>query len=137
MMFLILCESQFLTSLLWVHNVAVISGTTKDFPQKFQIIITIRGVDKSAHPIFQTSSQLGGGSLPQTTSCGKYRGTGFPCNHPTNITPFPFFLMLHHPASHPVTLCLVLVHLGIFCFSIIPKFYKNSLMRCAAGQKLF
>ena len=33
-----------------VANVAVISGTTKDFPQKFQIINTIRGVDNSAHP---------------------------------------------------------------------------------------
>jgi hypothetical protein len=53
----------------------------------------------------------------ESNFCGKDRGARFNHLHPSNITPFPFSLV-ELPQG---------VSLGIFYYSIIPRFYKNSL----------
>ena len=66
--------------------------------------------------------------LMESNFCGENRGARFNHLHPSNITPFPFSLV-ELPQG---------VSLGIFSYSIIPRFYKNSLtthwMEWSKGQ---
>ena len=72
-----------------VANVAVISGTTKDFPQKIHIIYTIRGVDKSAHPHLPRKPPTRGFQSAPKHILWKVQGDGFSLPSTLKYHPIP------------------------------------------------